>query len=465
MLYLIKLNIILALLCLLFQVVMHRDTFFGVRRAMLWGIYLTATLLPLWDVQQWLQGRTLTMNMASDYATHVLPTLEVTAGRVASMGVEQAEPGCGMWFVGLLAIWGLIYLIPVVWMTLRLMWQVAYIIYLRCTCPSSFMGEEALFYRYPRPCSPFSFGPWIFLHPDGMDKQTLKEVLVHEQTHVRGWHTLDIIVAQLFCILFWWNPATWVLRREVRLNLEFIADAAVIGKLVDKRTYQYRLLGFATQTNVATITNNFNVLPLKRRIVMMNLRRTGRTGMMKYILFVPVAATLLLLSNVDALARTIGEEVQSPINGVIDMVTTTTTDDGEPIFVKVEKMPQFPGGEEAFYKFLYEHIKYPAIAQECGFVGQLYVQFVIEQDGRITHVEAVDTLPFTKDATYVLPVIVKQHKKGSVSSTEIETETTDPSLKWEAVRVVSLMPRWKPGEQNGKKVRVRYTLPVSFMLQ
>lgn len=308
MLYLIKVNIILALLCLLFQVVMHRDTFFGVRRAMLWGVYLTAFLLPLCDVHAWMQGESAAMYLASDYATYVLPTFEVTASRVAAMGMEQTEPGCGMWFVEVMMLWGLIYLVPVVWMTLKLIWQLIYIIYLRCTC-----RREGTFFRYPRPCSPFSFGPWIFLHPDDMDEQTLHQVLIHEQAHVNGWHTVDILFTQLVCILFWWNPAVWVLRREVRLNLEFIADAAVIGTQADKREYQYRLLGFSTQMNVATISNNFNVLPLKRRIIMMNSRRTRRTGMLKYILFVPVAAVLLLASNIDAIARTIADKAQKPL--------------------------------------------------------------------------------------------------------------------------------------------------------
>ena len=324
MLYLIKLNIILALLCLLFQVLMHRDTFFGVRRAMLWGIYLTAFLLPLCDVQALLTADAAATDMAEAYASYVLPTIEVTAMRVSTLGIEQSEPGCGMWFVGVLAIWAIIYLIPVVWMILKLLWQFAYIIYLRCTCPlikqlPSPFGEGAWVRCFPRPCSPFSFGPWIFLHAEGMDEQTLREVLIHEQAHVRGWHTLDILFSQVVCILFWWNPAAWLMRREVRMNLEFIADKAVADSLSPipmggaLKAYQYRLLGFATQTNVATIANNFNVLPLKRRIIMMNLRRTRRTGMAKYILFVPVAAAMLLLSNIDSLARTIADKASSSI--------------------------------------------------------------------------------------------------------------------------------------------------------
>lgn len=381
--YLLKVNIILALLCLLFQALMHRDTFFGVRRLMLWGIYITAFLLPLCNVQGWLSADTAANDMAEAYASYVLPTLNVTAMRVASFGVEQSEPGCGMWFVGMLALWGLIYLIPVVWMTAKLLWQVVYIIYLRCTCSplgmtndksrfarndesgrmtndksrlarndeskslsnpesnshSSFITRHSSLFRFPRPCSPFSFGPWIFIHPEGMDEQTLREVLIHEQAHVRGWHTLDIIFSQVVCIIFWWNPAAWLMRREVRMNLEFIADKAVADYIEVKsermnarprgtldpsrsekceadifhfslKTYQYRLLGFSLQKNVATIVNNFNVLPLKRRIKMMNLQRTPRTGMLKYILYVPVAAVMLFLSNIDSLARSIVKEMK-----------------------------------------------------------------------------------------------------------------------------------------------------------
>ena len=334
MIYLIKLNLILALLCLLFQVLMHRDTFFGVRRLMLWGIYATAFLLPLCDVQALLTADTAATDMAEAYASYVLPTIEVTAMRVSTLGIEQSEPGCGMWFVGMMAIWAILYLIPVVWMTLKLLWQIAYIIYLRCTCkpfqPLTINHKLLTIYSFPRPCSPFSFGPWTFIHPDGMDEQTLREVLIHEQAHVRGWHTLDILFSQVVCILFWWNPAAWLMRREVRMNLEFIADKAVADSLSPipmggaLKAYQYRLLGFATQTNVATIANNFNVLPLKRRIVMMNLKRTRRTGMVKYAVFVPIAAALLFLSNIDALARSIKAKVK-PLAHIEQAITAPQT--------------------------------------------------------------------------------------------------------------------------------------------
>lgn len=464
-LYITKLNLILALLCLLFQVLMHRDTFFGVRRLMLWGIYATAFLLPLCNLQALFTADTAATDMAEAYAQHVLPTLNVTAMRVASFGVEQNEPGCGMWFVGMIAIWGIIYIIPVVWMTMKLIIQVAYIIYLRCTCPlitqlPSPFGEGTGVRRFPRPCTPFSFGPWIFLHPEGMDEQTLREVLIHEQAHVRGWHTLDILFSQLVCIVFWWNPATWVMRREVRLNLEFIADAAVIGHQKDKREYQYRLLGFSTYKNVATIANNFNVLPLKRRIMMMNLKRTSRMGMTKYALFVPVAAALLFACNLDSLARSIAETVKKPLlivdgqrvgeeevqalspehidhitvlreasavsvygdeakDGVVVIdrkksieasdstkvrtVVQAIADADDNIYADVEQMPEYPGGMETMNKVLYQNVRYPAAAQDYGIQGMVIVNFVVEKDGTLSNVKATEVRDVNTGA--VLPEV------------------------------------------------------------
>lgn len=576
LIYIIKCNIILALLCLLFQMLMHHDTYFGIRRAMLLGIYATALLLPLWNVQGWMTTQAGTSEMAEAYASYVLPTLDVTAQRIAFFGVHQDEPGCGMWIVGFMVLWGLVYFIPVVWLTAKLLWQLGYILYLRCTCASdTILGEHV--YRFPRSCSPFSFGPWIFISADEMGKNELREVLIHERTHVRQWHTLDIILAQLFCIVFWWNPATWVLRREVRLNLEFIADAAVVGKDVDRRTYQYHLLGFASQMNVATLANNFNVLPLKRRIIMMNLRRTRRTGMVKYALFVPIAAALLFFSNIDSLARSIAKEVKplanieqaltkkatvasvlenaQPVaeesaldqvetmieaaaamqdteqsemnpeensttkltridnkalvvvdnnvttleefaklnpsdiesitelkdkaatdlwgskgeNGVI-LITTknVVTDDDDKkdqIYDTPEVKPEYPGGEQELYKFLMMNVKYPVIAQENAVQGRIIVSYVIEKDGSITDIKPI---PEKKLENALNEVVVTAHKPDATPEDKVRAEKYAEGLKQlkeEAVRVVSQMPKWKPGRQNDEPVRVRFMLPIMFRLQ
>ena len=106
----------------------------------------------------------------------------------------------------------------------------------------------------------------------------------------------------------------------------------------------------------------------------------------------------------------------------------------EVVFVVVESMPEFPGGQQALFKYLSENVKYPVIAQENGIQGRVICQFVVNKDGSIVDVEVV--------------------RSGG-----------DPSLDKEAIRVIKTMPKWKPGKQRGKPVRVKYTVPVNFKLQ
>ena len=106
----------------------------------------------------------------------------------------------------------------------------------------------------------------------------------------------------------------------------------------------------------------------------------------------------------------------------------------EVIFVVVESMPEFPGGQQAMMKYIGENIKYPVIAQENGIQGRVICQFVIEKDGKVTDIQVVRS-------------------------------SGEPSLDKEAVRVINSMPKWKPGKQRGKPVRVKYTIPVNFRLQ
>ena len=104
------------------------------------------------------------------------------------------------------------------------------------------------------------------------------------------------------------------------------------------------------------------------------------------------------------------------------------------VFMIVENQPEFPGGQQALFKYLSENVKYPVIAQENGIQGRVVCQFTVNKDGSIVDIEVV--------------------RSGG-----------DPSLDKEAVRVIKSMPKWKPGKQRGRPVRVKFTLPVNFKLQ
>lgn len=107
--------------------------------------------------------------------------------------------------------------------------------------------------------------------------------------------------------------------------------------------------------------------------------------------------------------------------------------DDAQVFMVVEQMPSFPGGDAALMKFLRDNVKYPHIAQEHGIQGRVYVSFVVGKDGTIRDVAV--------------------------------GRSVDPALDNEAIRVVKAMPKWQPGKQRGKSVNVKYMLPVNFVLQ
>ena len=182
---------------------------------------------------------------------------------------------------------------------------------------------------------------------------------------------------------------------------------------------------------------------------MMNKNRTRTTGRIKYALFAPLAAALLLVSNISCTStekkngQATSSEEQTPTtnnaqeDNILRIVEVEADDtlrivEEDHIFQVVEEAPEFPGGPKECRAFLLKNIKYPQISQENGVQGRVIVQFVVNADGSIT------------DPTVVRGV--------------------DPYLDKEALRVINLMPKWKPGKQRGKAVRVRYTQPVVFKL-
>lgn len=139
----------------------------------------------------------------------------------------------------------------------------------------------------------------------------------------------------------------------------------------------------------------------------------------------------ITLASVATLDSTINKPVDTVIDPVDDPVVMVKKET-EPVFI-VEEMPVFPGGESSLMKFIYDNIKYPALASENNLEGRVVLKFVVNSDGSVTRIEII---------------------KG-----------IHPVLDQEAVRVVSMLPDWKPGRQNGEPVPVWFTVPVTFKLK
>lgn len=422
--YLIKINIALMLLYGFYRLTVSRDTFFGLRRLTLWLIYAVALMVPALNLEYWVRDTPTMASMANVYADTFYPVVVVKAQAPSITWIDML---LGIYWAGVAVL------------SLRLVWQLFSII--RLAAISRKQEVEGITVHLLRgEGSPFSFFRWVFMYPSTLEGKQLHEVMVHECTHVSGLHSLDTLFSELFSIACWFNPFAWLMKQEVRMNLEYLADESVLSDGNARKSYQYHLLGLAyRQPNESTkIANNFNLLPLKKRIKMMNKRRTSEIGKAKYLLFAPLAGALLMVSNIESVAREIGEqipevaEVQQKAEAKASDAIAPADTTKNVVYDVTETLPQFPGGQEMMMKYLAANIKYPASAVKAKKQGRVIVTFVIQKDGSVTNARIA--------------------------------RSVDPELDAEALRIVKAMPNWTPGTQDGKPVNVKYTIPVIFSL-
>lgn len=430
LLYLLQVNVTLAALYIVYKLLLAKDTFFYLRRFTLLFIITIAFALPfLPSVLSMFATSSETSNTDLIY-TIMLPAIEVVSNAKGTFDVLST--------IFILYIIGVLILL---YRTVTSLYSLKNI--LRKT-PKKEINEVEI-HLLPKGMHAFSFLNWICLPENDFSSTHIKEILTHEQTHVRQYHTIDVLLVQFIVILCWFNPFIWLLRREIRLNHEFLADETVINAGSDKKSYQYLMLHTVYPTMAAAnLYNNFNVLPLKRRIMMLNKPRTHLVAIGKYLLLLPAFALLSTLvnctsTNNDEAVTTNGSYLEEIVAVGYNLEGVTPQEDKGPeyksdeVYNSVETMPEFPGGTQEMMKYIAQNLKYPVIAQEGGKQGRVIIQFVVTRTGQVSDV-----------------------KIG---------RSVDPSLDAEAIRIVESMPKWKPGEIKGQPVNVKYTLPISFRLQ
>ncbi len=278
--------------------------------------------------------------------------------------------------------------------------------------------------------APYSFFNQIVVGTRGLSDDELRCILAHESLHVSRYHTADIICARLLCCGAWFNPFAWLMLRELRAVQEFQADAASIVSC-GREGYLHLLYRQATGTGYGHITNNFLSINIKKRIVMMN-KTKSRFGAWKALAALPVAAVLLMAGCQPANGEAVEQE-EIPFEATNVDESAPLDANTDEVFKVVEVDPEFPGGEEALYKYLAENIKYPEKAKNNKVEGRVYITFVIEKDGTVSDAKVLRSVNEELDA--------------------------------EALRVINAMPKWKPGTQRGMPVRVQYNIPITFKLQ
>ena len=414
--YLIQVNLALVLFYLLYAFLFKRDTFLHLRRFYFISSIVFSFLYPLLVVP----GLSDVFNFMKDEPKVVEAAVFFEAPTM-QMIVEQPEEAVNLISIPWKQVISVIYIAVTLFFISRFLWQLISIFRMRYKSKkTSISGVDV--YDLKTDITPFSFFGMIFINTEKHSEEELNQIIIHEYTHVKERHSIDIMLIEVLLLFSWWNPFVWFFKREMAMNLEYLADKGVLREGVDSREYQYHLLRLTYHETAVQIVNNFNVSQLKQRIMMMNKTKSSSLKLAKYLLMLPMFFILIAANSVFA-----GENEQN-VNEPPPVKKEATED----IFVVVEQQPEFQGGVEAMMKFLGDSVRYPIEAQEKGIQGRVIVNFVVNKDGSIDDVNIV---------------------RG-----------VDPSIDAEAVRVIESMPNWKPGKQRGKEVDIRFTLPVVFRL-
>jgi len=278
----------------------------------------------------------------------------------------------------------------------------------------------------------FSFFNYVFLGSDNNGKDQIDKILEHERVHSRQFHSIDLVMLELLTIFQWFNPVVWMLRHSFRNVHEYLADEGVLISGVNKSDYQKMLMYQTFGINYNFLTNSFNHSLIKRRFIMMSKVQKNKMSAVKVMLVLPAAIFMTMVISISFSPQILAQETKKTEGSKSEIKVVEQNSQNEDIFTVVEKMPVYPGGDDARIKFMVENIKYPAKARENGIQGTVYISFVVETDGKITNVKTI---------------------RGIGSGCDEEAE-----------RVISMMPSWKPGIQRGQPVRVQFNMPVKFSL-
>ena len=431
--YDLKVAVLLAVFYMFYRLMLARETFHRVNRIVLLLTAVTSYVLPLCVI-------TIHETVIMQRAAHVA----VGSFQVDMMNEEPATP---LWQI-ILPVLFIIGMMVTLVHTLSSLFRIIRIIRHSEQYPQTdgtticVTGNASL--------APFSWMHYIVMNRSDYETSDAA-ILAHERGHIRLHHSWDLLFVDTITALQWFNPAMWMLRSDLRAIHEYEADAAVLSQGINARQYQYLLITKAAGIGGYSLANGISHSTLKNRINMMLHTKSDRSRLLKLLALLPIVGIALAV-NAEKVVDVRYEESQKGIAekkaetaaaftttlkyDTIPGETFTAVGTFEPVqgdvFDVVEEMPQYPGGPQALFKFLGENVHYPAEAEKAGIQGRVIATFVVEKDGSISQ-----------------PTVVK---------------SVDPLLDAEAIRVISAMPNWKPGKQNGKVVRVKYTVPLSFNL-
>ena len=452
--YILKSAACLAVFYLFYKLLMSRDTFHRFNRFALLGLLVLSSLLPLVEVS--------VEDPAPVHET-ILTLEQLLMLASAGEGVEATVIGQPD-TVGWIQVMMLVYLAGIAFFALRNGWSLCWLGVLlrrgRLERVSDYLpgkGERVRLVVHDRAIAPFSWMRYIVISRKDL-AESGREILIHELAHIRNRHSWDLLLADLCIFVQWFNPAAWLLKRELQNIHEYEADETVLREGVNAKDYQMLLIKKAVGTRLYSMANSFNHSSLKKRITMMLKEKSNPWARAKYLYVLPLAALAVTAFARPEVSAVTDEISNAKVNDLVASVKVNPSESvsvalkdtlppgvihvpqevkdelkGSPVFEVVEQMPEYPdGGMAGLMKYFKENIRYPEAAKKAGTQGRVIVQFVVNKDGSIS-----DAKPL---------------------------RSVDPALDAEAIRLVNAMPKWKPGMQRGEAVTVKYTVPVKFSL-
>ena len=295
---LFKINLILVLFAAAYHLILRRLTFYTLNRIFLLTGILFSTIYPFINLTEFFNS--------IKSAPAFLPQLNQRVSQFA-----QQDSISVPW-----QVLTLVFYAGVLFMASRLVIQ---FISLRQVHKNSKAGwvEHFKVRILNDELSPFSFWQTIYINPLLHKKEDLKNIIEHEHIHVKEWHTLDIILAEISLVFYWFNPGVWLMKKAVKENIEFITDAKILKRGIDKKAYQYSLLDVGTLRPSVAIVNHFNLSDLKKRIKMMNAKRSSKLNLTRYAFVLPVLLIVTLAFTIDK------KDVQRRLKPITEIISAT----------------------------------------------------------------------------------------------------------------------------------------------
>jgi len=435
--YLLQTSTCLIILYSIYHFILAEMTFFKYNRAYLLLSMLASLVIPL----------LAPLLVLPEESVPVLHWSHITED--ISFIVADDEVSVFDWKGLMVNVFWLIYFVGVVVVLLKMIYGLSKIFgYYRHGQKEDFNGY--LIITTEAVHLPFSFFKSIYISRHVPLQDHIHTILEHEEIHIRQWHTLDVLTAEMVHAFFWFNPVMIYYKRALRQAHEYLADDLICRKN-SVSSYTELLLSKSQSGLELALTNQFFHSQIKKRIQMMTTHKTNRSAAWKYALVLPILIVLVFIfsckeSQVTDITTAEPKTETTPKSSP----ETYTETEMEDVYKVVEEMPRFPGCEvknnvaekedcckKKMLEYIYKNLQYPMEARKAGLEGQCVAQFIVTTDGSVENIK-----------------IVRDIGGGC----------------GEAVRNVILsmnnMPeKWISGKQRGKPVKVMYTLPVKFKLE